>query len=127
MTITRTASPASGSLDGLSVRGQRHGLRTVLLVGIAVLVLAVIAGWALVSATSHSSQPASVTSDANPYAAGGSVYGEQVPPEAANANPYKPGGSVYGEQVPWQAEVSANPYAPGGSVYREQVPAATAQ
>jgi len=128
MTITRTSSPVSGSLEGLTDRGRHHGLRWALLIGIAVLVLAVVAGWLITNSHSHSSQPVSVSAAVtNPYAEGGSVYGEQVPAQAGTAvtNPYAEGGSVYNEQVPAQASTAVtNPYAEGGSVYIEQVPSA---
>ena len=111
MTITRTSSPVSGSLEGLTDRGRHHSLRWALLIGIAVLVVAVVAGWLLIN--SHvallpalrpccGDQPVrrgwqrlpragpcagDGTAVTNPYAEGGSVYSEQVPAQARYCGP----------------------------------------
>jgi len=71
------------------------------------LAVAVVAGWVIINSHSPSSQPLSVSAAVtNPYAEGGSVYGEQVPAQAGTAvtNPYAEGGSVYIEQVPSAAD-----------------------
>jgi hypothetical protein len=58
------------------------------------------------------------------YAAGGSVYQQQVPAQAGTADlsAFTPGGSVYQQQVPAQSVGADSVYAPGGSVYQQQVP-----
>ena len=127
MTITRTAPPSRVARGNIRPRtAPRSALA--LLIGVAVLAVAIVAGWLIINSHSSSAQPLSVAAAVtNPYAEGGSVYGEQVPVQAGTAvtNPYAEGGSVYGEQVPVQAGTAVtNPYAEGGSVYIEQVPSA---
>jgi hypothetical protein len=57
------------------------------------------------------------------YGVGGSIYNEQVPPQArTDLSPYQPGGSIYNQQVPPQAGTDLSPYLPGGSIYNQQVP-----
>ena len=113
----RTASLADASAP------RRHGRRLALFVGgLAVVTIGAALAWNL-----PRTAPATSAADLTAYAAGGSVYSEQVPTIVVPwTSAYGPGSTVYGEQVHSTAapRTWTTAYAPGSTVYGEQVPSA---
>jgi hypothetical protein len=100
---------------------RRHGRVLAAVVG----GLAVATAGLVLLVASPQSTPASTPADLSAYAAGGSVYAEQVPLVATPwTSSYAEGSSVYAQQVPIAAAPWTASYAVGTSTYREQVPVA---
>jgi hypothetical protein len=101
---------------------RSHGRRLALLVGgLAIVTI----GAALAWNRPQDATPVPAPADLAAYAAGGSVYGEQVPSSgtAPDQSAYAAGGSVYAEQVPSSATSWVTAYGPQGLVHSEHVPA----
>ena len=134
---TSTTRPATAGPDLTTERTTRHRrLGAIVLLGLLVLGLAGTFGWTRLHGTTNLVASASVGrgNAGSGYAAGGSVYNQQVPTAGRSVNAFRPGSayattwSVFVEQVPAPALI--HPFGPGSSyastwsVFTEQVPAA---